>query len=80
MTEKAVIAKLAVTLRPFTVPNFVGVVLPGADENTSLPLSALDEDALEDMCLSWVRAVYEKAGRKHAPFYKPEKAEPRGDQ
>lgn len=56
---------IEVTLKPFTVPNFVVVEsMPGKD---GLPLSALDSLTLDRMCSEFRIAVFKKAGKEQPP-------------
>jgi hypothetical protein len=58
-----------ITLKPFTVPNFVIQVLPvrprqeGIGEPRSYPLSDVDADELSDMCDVFRVEVFRKAGK-----------------
>lgn len=59
-----------ITLKPFTVPNFVIQVLPTrlrqegpSFENRSYPLSDVDADELSHMCDVWRAEVFRKAGK-----------------
>lgn len=73
----SVSATLRVELSPWEAPNFARRV--GADDSdiTAVHVSDLDDDALEDLALAWVRELYTKAKRTHCPFYKPVKEAPR---
>lgn len=60
-------AEIKRKLRPFTVPNYVGVEM-GAQEPVSIPLSELDREALEELCEEFVDAVFTKAGVDRAAY------------
>lgn len=64
-------ATLSIELEPWSAPNFAKRA--GAEEREAIPVRELDDDALEDLALAWVRDLYKKAGRAHCPFYKPAK-------
>jgi hypothetical protein len=73
-------ATVKLSLKPLMVPNFVGVQLSSRSKSSdglgeyTVPVSELDEDALEDLAYGFLLDFYKKAG-KHCPFYRPVKAE-----
>ena len=64
-------ATIALTLKPFTVPNFVLVETPpvlkqdGAQQLPSIPLRDLPRETLEQLCAQFREGVMQKAG--HIP-------------
>ena len=62
-------------LQPFVVPNFVGIEMPPrkrqegftGPESSSLPLSAIEETALEELCQQFADSVFAKAGKQRHP-------------
>lgn len=70
--------KLQVKLKPFIVPNFVNIDMPpckredGFKELPSFPLSALSPEALEELCIAFRLAVFEKAGKRDPEFDRPQ--------
>lgn len=77
MSKDSITATVTLKLKPWQVPNFAVRAdrVEGA-EASSVHVSDLDEDALEDMALAWVRELYTKAGQRYCPFRKQAKAEP----
>ena len=75
MGEKSEIMTTTITvkLKPWIAPGFA--VRHGVDGD-GIPVRELSDDALEDMCLAWVRSVYTQAGRHYCPFEKPVKCAP----
>ena len=62
-------AKVEITLRPFTVPNFVlaeaAIKQEGEPDNPrSFPLSALEPETLDRMCDEFREAVFKKAAMR----------------
>ena len=64
-------ATIALTLKPFTVPNFVLVETPpglkqdGAQQLPSIPLRDLPRETLEQLCAQFRESIMQKAG--HIP-------------
>lgn len=73
LKKDTISATLRVELKPWIAPNFASRISDGDGRGGSIPVKELDDDTLEDMALAWVRDLYAKAGRSHAPFYKPAK-------
>jgi hypothetical protein len=70
-------ATLKVSLAPWRAPNFARhAQREEGTEGSAIPVADLDDDALEDLALAWVRDLYRNAGRTYAPFHKPVKAAP----
>lgn len=76
MSEKPIQATLKVALKPWPAPSYASRVAKGAEKSSGIHVSDLSDDALEDLALAWIEDLYRKAGRPHAPFYKPAKASP----
>lgn len=61
-------ATIALTLKPFTVPNFVLVETPpglrqdGAHQLPSIPLRDLPRETLEQLCAQFRESIMQKAG------------------
>lgn len=72
-TEPDVSATLKIKLKPWTAPNYVGRADSSDPTAPSIPVADLDDDALEDLALAWLRDLYTKAGRRHCPFRKETK-------
>lgn len=66
-------ATLEVTLKPFTVPNFVLVEEApvsrgeGFSPSEGIPLSALDSLTLDRLCNQFRAEVFKKAGKEQPP-------------
>lgn len=63
-------ATIELTLKPFTVPNYVIAEppkAPGEQPDGSFPLSMIDAATLERMCDDFRSAVFEKAGKSPPP-------------
>ncbi len=66
-------ANIEVTLKPFTVPNFVGVETDpkpkeqGFQDGKSYALNELSADTLVQLCKDFTKAVFEKAGKQIPP-------------
>lgn len=67
-------ATLKVTLKPFTVPNFVIIETPpgrrqdGVDfESPKVALNDLEPEDLDRLCEEFRRAVFDKAGKCQPP-------------
>lgn len=64
-------ATIALTLKPFTVPNFVLVETPpglkqdGPQQLPSIPLRDLPRETLEQLCAQFRESIMQKAG--HIP-------------
>lgn len=74
-------ATVKMKLKPLMVPNFAVVQLApvkreeGFNQAQAVPISELDEDALEALAYGFLIDFYKKAG-KRCPFYRPARAEP----
>jgi hypothetical protein len=71
-------ATVKLKLKALTIPNFVGVEFSPRTTKEGLgdftvPVSELDEDALEDLAYGFLTDFYKKAG-KQCPFYRPARA------
>lgn len=63
-------ASIELTLRPFTVPNFViaeSPEKPGEGPDGSFPLSMIDASTLDRLCSDFRDAVFKKAGKEQPP-------------
>jgi hypothetical protein len=69
-------ATVKLALQPLNIPNFVGVELSPRSRaaeglgSYTVPVSELDEDALEELAYGFLISFYKKAG-KSCPFYRP---------
>lgn len=67
-------ATVELKLKPFNVPAFAHVDLPEREGKTSLspaiPIAELSEDAIEDLAMEWLEALYANRG-KRCPFRRP---------
>ncbi len=60
---------ISAELKPFTVPNFVVYDGFEGSQKDSVPLQLLPEETLYALCVEFVEAVYEKAGKKNPPQF-----------
>lgn len=73
-------AKIDVTLKPFTVPNFVLVEDPRPPDGTvereagSFPLEMVDPETLDRLCDDFKTAVFAKAKKSPPPTVTQERA------
>lgn len=59
--------KIECEVKPFSVPNFVILENILNEDPTGIPLSALDEYTLEEMCDDFRAAVFKNAGKSRPP-------------
>lgn len=64
-------ATIEVTLRPFTVPNFVLCERPDDGPEPCYPLSEVDAITLDRLCNEFRDAVFAKAGKQQPPQHVP---------
>lgn len=68
---------LKLSIKPFTVPNFVVVEEPPASRqqgfkpSEGIPLSELDSETLWEMCEHFRTSVFLKAGKNYPPQQAP---------
>lgn len=69
--------KIEVKLKPFVVPNFVNVDMgPGKREDgpqslPSFPLAELSAEALDELCTTFRRDIFDKAAKRDPEWDRP---------
>lgn len=53
-----------VTVKPFQIPNFAVLDSPPRPDTEGIPIRALPREALDELVLQWVTAVYQKVERR----------------